>query len=72
MYHIQMTTFPFSYDGYYNVRERLDNLRHVILDAPDPIIKYDGQLLKSMKQIYLIQLIHKKLSKNNCFQRFFE
>ena len=36
-----MTTFPFSYDGYYNVRERFDNLRHVFLDSPDPVIKYD-------------------------------
>jgi hypothetical protein len=23
------------------VRERLDNLRHVFLDSPDPVIKYD-------------------------------
>ena len=41
LYHTGMTTFPFSYDGYYNVRERFDNLRHVFLDSPDPIIKYD-------------------------------
>ena len=36
------TTFPLSYDGNYNVRERFDNLRHVFLDAADPMIKYDG------------------------------
>ena len=41
LYHTGMTTFPFSYDGYYNVRERFDNLRHVFLDSPDPVIKYD-------------------------------
>ena len=37
-----VTEFPFN--GYYNVRERLDNLRHVYLDSakgPNPVIKYD-------------------------------
>ena len=42
IFHTGMTTFPFSYDGYYNIRERLDNLRHVFLDAADPMIKYDA------------------------------
>ena len=42
IFHTGMTVFPFSYDGYYNVRERFDNLRHVFLDAADPMIKYDG------------------------------
>ena len=42
IFHTGMTTFPFSYDGYYNVRDRFDNLRHVFLDSPDAIIKYDG------------------------------
>lgn len=40
--HTEMTVFPFSYGGYYNVRERFDNLRHVFLDSQDAIIKYDG------------------------------
>jgi len=42
IFHTGMTVFPFSYDGYYNIRERLDNLRHVFLDAADPMIKYDA------------------------------
>ena len=42
VYHTAMTDFPFNYSGYYNVRERFDNLRHVFLDAADPMIKYDG------------------------------
>ena len=42
VFHTGMTVFPFSYSGYYNVRERFDNLRHVFLDAADPVIKYDA------------------------------
>jgi hypothetical protein len=42
VYHTRVTEFPLNESGYYNVRERLDNLRHVYLDAYNPIIKYDA------------------------------
>ena len=42
MSHTALTAFPLSYSGNYNVRDRFDNLRHVFLDAVDPMIKYDG------------------------------
>ena len=42
LFHTGMTTFPLSYSGNYNVRDRFDNLRHVFLDSVNPIIRYDG------------------------------
>ena len=42
IFHTGRTTFPFSYDGYYNIRDRLDQLYFVMQDTPDSIIKYDN------------------------------
>ena len=36
------TTFPFSYPGWYNVSNRLDQLYYVMQDTPNSIIKYDA------------------------------
>ena len=58
VYHTMVTVFPFNESGYYNVRERFDNLRHVFLDAADPMIKYDGDNNKLMRQIIFPQQIH--------------
>ena len=35
------TTFPFTFPGWYNISERLDNLVCVIQDTAMPIITYD-------------------------------
>jgi len=42
IFHTGRTTFPFSYDGYYNIRDRLDQLYFVMQDTPNSIIKYDN------------------------------
>ena len=38
IFHTGRTTFPFSYDGYYNIRDRLDQLYFVMQDTPNSII----------------------------------
>ena len=39
---IQVLLWSLFNDWYYYAREIFDNLRHLFLDAPDTIIKYDG------------------------------
>ena len=37
-----MQTFPYNYDGWYNIGDRFNKLFHVMSDTPHSIINYDA------------------------------
>ena len=41
VFHNAYEIFPFNYDGWYNVADRLNNLYHVMSDTPANIINFD-------------------------------
>jgi hypothetical protein len=42
IYHPALETFPYNYDGWYNIRNRFNKLFHVMSSTPHSIINYDA------------------------------
>jgi hypothetical protein len=42
IYHPALETFPYNYDGWYNIGDRFNKLFHVMSDTPHSIINYDA------------------------------
>ena len=42
VYHPTLETFPYNYEGWYNIGDRFNKLYHVMSDTPNSIINYDA------------------------------